>query len=413
MKLIARLMVLLFFLPTITYAADKPTAEVIHFWVWPSERKALQVLIDTFEVNGGKWTDTPIENGWEAKVAALSRIRDNNPPTAMQWHVGKQIRELYDLGMLQDLKGLAAQEKWKQVLPPLLWRYATANDRMITVPVAMHGANWLWANAHVLKNSGVPLPKSWDELLFIAPKIREKGYIPLAMGGQAWQQTLVFINICLAIGGKDFYKAAFVDADPEVLEGATMVSAFKTFGQLRPFVDNAHKNRSWGDTTALVLQGKAAFQIMGDWVKGEVLQSGQRLGDDILCMPAPGTEDHYIAVPDSFAMAAIEDHDQIKAQQILAKTIMDPKFQHSFNLLKGSLPARIDTSLAGFDPCALKAWAVIRSGDNAVLPGLDMIDQEVVAASLMDSVAGFWNNPDASPSKAAAKLSSLIKESSF
>lgn len=413
MKLIVQIVALIILLPSLGQASEKHTAEVLHFWVWPSERIALQVLIDAFEDNGGEWTDTPIENGWEAKVAALSRIRDNNPPTAVQWHVGKQIRELYRQGMLHDLQGLAGREKWEQSLPSLLWRHATVQGKMVTVPLAMHGANWLWANARVLEDCQVPLPGSWDEFFAIAPRISEKGYIPFAMGGQPWQQAFVFLSMALAIGGVDFYMDAFDRADPEVLASPTMAEVFKTFGRLRPLVDKAHADRSWGDTTALVLEGKAAFQIMGDWVKGEVLKSGNRIGEQILCAAAPGTGNHYIAVPDSFAMVAVKEQEHIKAQQILARTIMDPELQHRFSLLKGSLPARMDTPLAGFDQCAQRALAVIRSGDDSIVPGLDMIDQEVVAASLMDSVAAYWNNPDAVPAVAAARLAATVVNSSF
>ena len=40
------------------------------------------------------------------------------------------------------------------------------------------------------------------------------------------------------------------------------------------------------------------------------------------------------------------------AQVALAETIMDPKVQKGFNLIKGSIPARNDVSVDDFDDCA-------------------------------------------------------------
>ena len=33
----------------------------------------------------------------------------------------------------------------------------------------------------------------------------------------------------------------------------------------------------------MVMNGEAAFQIMGDWAKGEFLAAGKKLGKDFLC----------------------------------------------------------------------------------------------------------------------------------
>lgn len=403
----------LLFLSTPLWGASRMEAEVLHWWIWPSERKALDIIISSFQDNGGIWTDTPVEYSWQARAAALSRIRDGNSPTAMQWHIGKQTQKLYSLGILHRLDEVDDHKKWRQVLPSHLWRFVTVDEQIVAVPVALHGANWLWANVRVLNDCKLTMPKNWDELLAMGPKIRKKGYIPLALGGQPWQETFVFLSLALAIGGRDFYTKAFDYADYDTLKSATMAAIFEKFGELRSLIDEDSPGRSWGDTATLMIDGRAAFHLMGDWVKGEFLQAGMKIGEDIICGLAPGTEEHYIGVPDSFAFPLVTDKQQKKAQQLLAQTIMNPDVQRRFSLIKGSIPARIDISTDGFDKCAQIAMGLVRNKRNALVSGLDMIDQEVVASSLMTAVSTYWNDPAVSPRDAANNLAVAVRDGSF
>ena len=43
------------------------------------------------------------------------------------------------------------------------------------------------------------------------------GIIPLAHGGQAWQEAYMFEAVALGIGGADFYRKALVDRNRPVV----------------------------------------------------------------------------------------------------------------------------------------------------------------------------------------------------
>ena len=58
---------------------------------------------------------------------------------------------------------------------------------------------------------------------------------------------------------------------------------------------------------------------------------------------------------DQFVMFKLSDPAKSAAQVKLAMDIMDPSFQSSFNVVKGSAPARLDVSDAAFDDCGKKA----------------------------------------------------------
>jgi glucose/mannose transport system substrate-binding protein len=98
------------------------------------------------------------------------------------------------------------------------------------------------------------------------------------------------------------------------------------------------------------------MQIMGDWAKGEFRSAGKVAGTDFLCFRFPGTQGTVTFNTDQFAMFKVGQGSQ-DAQFKLAAAIEDPGFQSSFNVVKGSVPARNDVSDAAFDACGKKAIA--------------------------------------------------------
>jgi glucose/mannose transport system substrate-binding protein len=119
----------------------------------------------------------------------------------------------------------------------------------------------------------------------------------------------------------------------------------------------------------MVVNGSAAFQIMGDWAKGEFLRAGQVPGREFLCVRFPGTEGAVLFNSDQFAMFAV-DAAELPAQHALAKVIMGPDFQSAFNVIKGSVPARGDVAGEGFDDCGRQGIAdVAVASANGTLLG--------------------------------------------
>jgi glucose/mannose transport system substrate-binding protein len=114
----------------------------------------------------------------------------------------------------------------------------------------------------------------------------------------------------------------------------------------------AAPGRDWNMATAMVMQGKAGFQFMGDWAKGEFMAAGKVPGKDFLCAAAPGTANAFTFNVDSFAMYKLKDEGAQKAQADLASAIMSPAFQEVFNLNKGSIPVRLGMPMDKFDECA-------------------------------------------------------------
>ncbi|KIC38666.1 sugar ABC transporter substrate-binding protein [Ruegeria sp. ANG-R] len=394
-------------------AVAEPQAEVLHWWTSGGEAKSVAVLQEEFASNGGTWTDMPVAGGGgDAAMTALrARVLAGNAPTAVQLK-GPAIQEWYEEGVLADISNVAEAEGWAEVLPASIAGHMKCEGTWCAAPVNVHRIDWIWANADVLAANGIEMPKTWDEFNAAAEKLQAAGVIPLAHGGQAWQDATVFEAVVMGIGGPEFYQKALVDLDPEALTSDTMVQVFDQMRTLRGYVDENFSGRDWNLATAMVMNGEAAFQIMGDWAKGEFLAAGKKPGEDFLCASTPG--DGYLYNVDSFAMFDVDGDDKRAGQELLAKLIVAPNFQEVFNLNKGSIPARTDVALDKFDICAQISAEDMgsTSANGSLLPSYahGMALRGSQAGAITDVVTAHFNS-DISSQDAVQQLADAVANS--
>ncbi len=370
-------------------SAQEMKAEVIHWWTSGGESAAVKVFADKFTEAGGTWVDTAIAGGEQARTAGINRIVGGNPPTAMQFNTGKQFDELAANGLLRDLDDLAATGKWQKVLPPAILKAITRDGKIYAVPVNIHGQNWLWYNTKVFKDAGVAPPKTFADLIAAAPKLKAAGAIPLAQGGQPWQERLLFNAVLLEEAGPDVYRKVLTGEDPDAVKSEGFRKAAETFGQLRTLVDEGSPGRNWNDATSLVITGKAAVQMMGDWAKGEFIAAGQTPDQQYGCTVLPGG---YVMGGDIFVFPKIDDPAQKAAQDKLAEVMFAPATQIAFNMKKGSVPVRLDVDVSGMDACAQKGMAELKE-PALQIPSDNFLSTPDLVGAVQDAVTQFWHNP--------------------
>ena len=369
--------------------AQDMKAEVIHWWTSGGESAAVKVFADRFNEAGGTWVDSAIASGEAARTAGINRIVGGDPPTAMQFNTGKQFDELVANGLLRDLDDLAAQEHWQKVLPPAIVKAITRDGKVYAVPVNIHGQNWLWYNIKIFNDASLEPPKTFAELVALGPKLKDAGAIPLAQGGQPWQERLLFNAVLLEEAGPDVYRKTLTGEDPEAVKSDGFRKAAETFGALRGLVDEGSPGRNWNDATNLVITGKAAVQMMGDWAKGEFIAAGQTPGEQYGCTVLGGG---YIMGGDVFVFPKIDDEAQKAAQDKLAQVMFAPETQIEFNMKKGSVPVRLDVDVSDMDACAQKGMAELRDPAQQI-PSDNFLSTPDLVGAVQDAITQFWHNP--------------------
>lgn len=388
--------------------------EVLHWWTSGGEAKSVSELKTMLEKSGYTWKDFSVAGGGgaTAKTVLKSRVVAGNPPSAAQIK-GPSIQEWAELGVLSNLDSVAKANHWDKVLPKRFAEHMKYKGHYVAVPVNVHKINWMWVNPEVFKKAGATIPTTWAEFKVSAEKIKKAGFIPVASGGQPWQEATIFESIVLGVGGPDFYKKTMVDLDQKALGSDTMKKVFDTLRLVKSYTDKNAPGRDWNLATAMVYKGEAAMQFMGDWAKGEFTTAGKKVGVDYIALDAPQTSGSYLYNIDSFIMFKQKDAAKAKGQEKLAELILSNEFQTTFNLRKGSVPVKLGVSREKFDDIALRSMDELNSAayTEQLLPSMahQMAIPDALQGAVIDVVTNFYNNDSLSSSDAVKELVEAIQ----
>ncbi len=374
-------------------AAGHMEAEVIHWWTSGGEQAAISEFAKAWEEMGNTWIDTAITGGDNARGTTVNRIIGGNPPTAAQFNISKQFVDLVEQGLLQSLEEVASAEGWRDfIYPPELIETCEFEGEFYCVPVNIHSWQWMWINNDVYKQVGLPVPQTFEEFLAGAPKIQEAGIIPLALGGQTWQESGMFGVVSSSILGFPHMQKIFRDKDVDTLRDGRFADVLNTYRELNAFTDEGSPGRLWNDTTAMVIEGKAAMQVMGDWARGEFAVAGKEAMVDYSCI-IPGKEKYVALGGDVFVFPKNDDPKVKDVQLAMASMMVNPTVQAKFNNAKGSLPMRLDVDTSAADACMQMGLDLIQNPD-AIMRESDDWNTPAFTNAWDDIISEFRNDPN-------------------
>ena len=390
-------------------AAD---CEVTHWWTSGGEAAAVAEFAKAFDALGGgdKWVDGAIGgSGDTARPIIISRIMGGNPPCATQFNPGKDADDLIAAGLMQDLTELATKEDWKSIVRPASQLEGCTKDgKVYCVPVNLHSAQWMWTNRKVYEDAGLTPPKNWDEMVAAAPKLQEKGILPLS-AAQGWPINLLLTdNLLPGIGGIDLWKKIYADHDPVAAGGPEMRKVFEAMDQARKLVDPSSIVPQWNDAVSLVITGKAGANVMGDWAQGEFQVANMVAGKDYDCLPGLGVHPMLNTGGDVFFFPKNSDPAVTAAQLKLASSMISKPVQVSFNLKKGSLPIRPDVDLKDANECMKLGLKILEDPAN-IMPSQAQVMNRDSINQIRDLFNEFFTNPDMTIDDAQAQLVEIIK----
>jgi glucose/mannose transport system substrate-binding protein len=395
---------------TSVYAAD---VEVVHWWTSGGEQAAVSVFANEFDATGDHWVDGAIALGETARATVMQRALGGDPPDASQFNPGRQYEELIAAGLLLDLTPLAEKEGWSDFIrPDQIKEPCLIDGHWWCVPVNIHMQNWAWASVAAFQKAGLEVPNDWDTYLADLPKLKDAGVIPFAVGGDGggWQVSLLANQLILAQLGAEAVEKIWKDKDLDLAGGPEVLKAFQTLKSLGEYADDGSPNRSWADTTALVIQGEAALQVMGDWAQGEFQVAGQKPGVDYACLLGPLVpEPKYVRTGgDIFVFFKQNDADVERAQLSLASLMVNPRTQALFNTAKGSAPVRDDVDMSLANDCMKKAIDVLKQ-PGSVVPDSNQWRNEAFTTAQNAIFSDLIYNDATTPEAAQAQFVELLK----
>lgn len=388
--------------------------EVLHWWTSGGEAKAVEVLKSEWTKQGNQWNDFAVQGGGgkSAMTVLKSRALAANPPEAAHLK-GYELKEWAGLGFLRDLTPMAEHLGWYSQMPPMVRATLSQNGALMAVPTGIHRVNWLWLNRKIFERNKLTPPTDWAQFVTVADQLKKRGITPLAIGNEPWQLAVLFETVALGEGGKEFYRKAFLEQDSATLTGPDMVRVLTRFQRLRAYVPQKYAGLKWHQATNLLESGGAAMQVMGDWVKGELSAGNYRPGEDIACLPSPGSAGLFSYNLDSIAMFKQRDPAQLQAQGDLAQLLMTPQFQEEFNRVKGSIPALTNPDMSKFDRCAVRSYQdfLLAEKQDNLLPSMaeGMATPTNMRQAILDVLSNFFNDPKANPEQTALHLERAMR----
>jgi glucose/mannose transport system substrate-binding protein len=387
----------------------KEEAEVMHWWTSGGESAAIKVLADAYEAEGGSWKDSAVAGGSNARSAAINRMIGGSPTTAALFNTSQQYHEMIAEGMLNNLDSIAIANQWDEILPKPTLDAIKVDGHFYAAPINIHMPTWFWYSKKAFRKAGiVKEPQSIDELFVVLDKLKASGVIPLALGGQKWQENLLFMAILSNVGGKQLYLDVLNKRDANTLNSSAFNKVVEMFLKLKPYVDTGSPGRNWNDTTSLVINDKAGIQVMGDWAKGEFTQARKRPNRDYGCFAGLGSDSLYIVGGDVFVFPKTDNKEQILAQEKLVETMLNPLTQIRFNRLKGSIPVRTDIDVSSMGRCAQLGSRILKDESRQVPDG-SMLMESYRYGSLKDAITEVWNSRDMSTQKAVKILAQALQ----
>jgi glucose/mannose transport system substrate-binding protein len=372
-------------------SAQESQLEVFSWWTSPGEATALQTLFDAFTA---QYPDVEIVNsavaggaGVNAQAVLQTRLQGNEPPDSWQTHVGRELVDRYVVpGYCEPITELFTSEGWAEVMPQGLVEQATWESEQYSVPVNVHRGNTLWYNKQILADNGVEVGDtiSVDEFIAACDTLKAAGVTALAFSNQeGFQGSQMFESTLLGVAGPDTYNALFRGELGWDDEGARQ--AAETYAKFLEYVNQDFTALAWNDAINMVIDGRAAFNSMGDWAYGEVV--ARDAVDNIGWVSHPGTAGSFVLVVDSFTLpqGAPNRENAMNWLRILGTK----EAQEAFNPLKGSIAARTDVNRDIFSP--YHQWSMDGFAADALVPSVahGMGASPAFQQALLDASAAF------------------------
>jgi len=328
-----------------------PTGELEIFSWWAGdEGPALEALIELYNENNPQVevinATVTGGSGVNAKAVLKTRMLGGDPPDSFQVHAGQELIGTWVAAeRMLDLTPLFEDQGWMDVFPEDLVNLIGTENGIWSVPVNVHRSNVMWYMPANLEEWGVEAPESWDDFLAIADELEAQGVVPLSLATN-WTVNHLWESVALSVLGADKYDALWngeIDwTSPEAVE------VWATLDQILDYVNTDFASLSWQQATDMVVEGDAAFNIMGDWAAGYMSTTlGLTPNVDYAWSASPGTEGVFMFLADSFGFP--KGVKNPAAALAWLKACGSKAGQDTFNPLKGSISARTDTDLSKYN----------------------------------------------------------------
>ncbi len=225
-------------------------------------KKAIADAMEAFKKSGGSdvTINTKDHNTYQEQI---SNYLQGKPDDVFSWFAGYRMRYFAGKGLATPISDL-----WETIganySAPLKEASTGSDGKQYFVPFY----NYPWGvfyRPSIFKQHGYEVPKTFDEYVTLATKMKGDGLVPIAMGQKdGWPAMGTFDYINLRTNGYDFHVSLM--AGKEDWKGKKVRDVFDTWKRLMPLYQENALGRTWEEAAQTLQQGKAGMYVLGSFV---------------------------------------------------------------------------------------------------------------------------------------------------
>ncbi|MDP2082099.1 MAG: extracellular solute-binding protein [Pseudotabrizicola sp.] len=357
----------------------------------PIPLAAMEALIADFEAANPD-IDVQLNNfDHEGYKTAIRNFLTADAPDLANWYAGNRMAPFVAAGQFMDVSDV--------------WESAGLGDDLASAKASMtiDGKQWgvpytyyqwgIYFNKDAYAAAGAEVPTTWAEFVSNCEKFAAAGVDCLTTGSKAlWPIAGIFDYLSLRTNGYEWHMdltAGKVEwTDPKVK------AVFAEWAKILPYTTANHAAIDWQDAAALLVQGKAANYVMGNFAVGTFKEGGmtnENLGFMIFPEITPGIPRAEEAPTDTIHIPAgaknVED-----AKAFLA-FVASAEAQTKWNTAVGQLPTNKNSSVPADDPFLVAGFEAL-SGAYALAQFFDRDAPAEMAKVGMEGFQEFMVKPD-------------------
>jgi raffinose/stachyose/melibiose transport system substrate-binding protein len=269
-----------------TPVADTGKTVKLEFFQNKTEAKAtFDKLIKKFNDANPNIVVTQV-NPPDAETVLKTRVAKKDVPAIIGMGATATFAQLSNSGLFTDFTGDPLTSNLQPAYVDMV-KKLTGSAQLNGIPYSANASGIIY-NKQMFTDLGLTIPKTWDELVTTAQKIKDAGKIPFYMTNKdSWTLLVPFNSLSSDIVGIDFYakraQGTVKFDSPEFREVAVKQLKLLDFGQK----DMAGK--TYNDGNVAFAKGESAMYIQGVWAIPEILKANPQI--QLGVFPFPATND--------------------------------------------------------------------------------------------------------------------------
>lgn len=325
----------------------------------PIPLAAFEAMIADFEAANPD-IDVQLNNfDHEGYKTAIRNFLTADSPDLANWYAGNRMAPFVNAGQFQDVSDVWADNGLGDSLASAK-ASMTIDGKQWGVPYTYY--QWgIYFNRDAYKAAGVEEPKTWDEFVANCEKFKAAGIDCVTTGTKAlWPGAGIFDYLSLRTNGYEWHmdltagKIAWTDQKVR--------DVFAQWARIQPFITANHAAIDWEDAAALLIQGKAANYVMGNFAVGNFKAGGMtndNLGFMVFPEITPGIPRAEEAPTDTIHIPAGAQN-VADAKKFLA-FVADAAVQTKLNAALSQLPTNKNSSVPADDPFLVAGFETLSS----------------------------------------------------